>query len=111
MKSHYVVGWVGLRVKRHGKAARKLTSLGWIRMHHADLNNVNGFDWVRPSILKPQFLETDWRELERLGLDAVAVWYTDAQHGADAPITRSQWRERAFIEQEFNEKWPNGIRP
>lgn len=110
MKSKYQLGWIGLRVTRHGRAAATLKRSGWMRSHHADRNNRNAFDWVKPTITHDQFDHTNWNDLASRGLEAVAFWLTDAQWGRNAGLTDRQWQDGRLIELEFNAKWPYGKR-
>jgi hypothetical protein len=108
--SKYTTGWMGLRASKAGRSSKLLKRTGWIKLGHADLNNRNGFDWVRPGRTHEQFLAADWRELAAAGLVGIAVWFSDAQWGLNAGVTDAQWCRRAIIEADFNSKWPTGHR-
>ena len=82
-----------------------------MRQGHADINNRNGFDWVRPARTHEEFDATNWNELAGAGLVAVAFWHTDAQWGATAGLTDAQWQDRRLVDLEFNASWPYGKRP
>jgi hypothetical protein len=104
MKSKYKIGWIGLRVSRLGQSANRLHRDGWVKTGHAALNNRNGFDWIRPVRTREQFQETDWMDFAAHGLEAIAVWFSDAQWGMIAGITDNQWRDRRIIEFNQSEK-------
>lgn len=107
----YKEGWIGIRAKRVGRAARALKRSGWMRTGgHAELNNRDGLDWLRPMKTREDFKSFDWAALANLGLNGVAFWFTDAQWGRSSGITGKQWRERAIVEAKFNAQWPNGRR-
>jgi len=108
--SKYKLGWIGLRVAKHGKAASALKRAGWIRIGHTELNNRNGWDWILPTVSGDRFDTQDWRPLATKGLEAIAIWFTDAQWGANTGITEYQWRDRRIIESDFNQKWATGKR-
>ena len=95
--SKYTMGLIGLRVQVSGRATELLRKDGWVRMHPAEINNRNGFNWVRWLRTKEEFQAMDWKRYQALGLEAVAVWITDAQWAADAAITDTQWRNRKAI--------------
>jgi hypothetical protein len=88
--SPYRLGWIGIRHEKSGRASRLLRAQGWLRLGHADLNNRNAFDWVRPTRTREEFRETDWRQIANLGLVGIAVWISDAQWGRDTGITDMQ---------------------
>jgi len=88
---------IGIRVQTAGRATPLLRKDGWVRTYHAALNNRNGFDWIRWLRTKEEFQAMDWKRYQALGLEAVAVWITDAQWAADAAITDTQWRNRKAI--------------
>lgn len=96
--SKYTMGWVGIRCEKVGKASRYLSSKGWFRQNHAQINNRNGFDWVRPVCEKSFFDKLDTKKLSDLGLTGVAMWLSDAQWGKNSAITDKQWISRKFIE-------------
>lgn len=105
------MGWVGLRVSKLGKSSKILKRQGWFTTGGAaELNNRNGFNWIRPGKTNAQFNEIDWRELANAGLVAVAIWFCDAQWKFNAGITDAQWQNRAIVEADFNSNWPTGRR-
>lgn len=108
--SKFEMGWIGIRISVHGKSSKLLKSYGWIKLGHAELNNRNGFDWVRPGITKEQFDQQDWTKLADTGLEAIAIWFCDAQWKNGSSLTNTQWKNRAIIQSDFNAKWPTGRR-
>ncbi len=110
MKSKYQMGWFGIRASKMGRAARLLKNQGWIRTGPAELNNRNAWNWIRPGQTSEDFNQRDWSDLANAGLEGIAIWFCDAQWGANAGITDVQWINRAIIESDFNSKWPNGRR-
>lgn len=110
IKSKYQMGWIGIRASKVGRSSKLLKKQGWMKLGHADLNNRNGFNWVRPVQEEKDFINKNWSELANVGLEGIAIWFTDAQWGADAAVTDVQWQKRAIIEADFNSKWPTGRR-
>ena len=109
--SAYKLGWIGIRVIRVGKAAKILKNDGWMKMSSgAEVNNRNAFNWMKPVVSREKFETMDWTKLANAGLEALAVWITDAQWGESAAITDHQWADRRVIELDFNAKWPTGRR-
>ena len=109
--SKYKLGWIGIRVRKIGRASSALKKLGYFtRSCHADINNRNGFDFIRPCVTGNQFDAYDWTMLAEAGLEGIAFWITDAQLGAVDGITDKQWLNRRVIEKEFNAKRPTGRR-
>lgn len=108
--SAYHLGWIGIRVSKVGRASKILKREGWIKMHPADLNNRNGFSYVRPCRTEAEYLATDWSGFARAGMEAVAFWITDAQFGHTAAITDHQWKLRSIVDEDFNRKFPTGRR-
>ena len=96
MKSKYQIGHIGLRISRVGNAGRLLAALGW-RQDHAQLNNRDAFGAVIPNKTREDFAAFDWSRLSTLGMEAVAVWISDAQWGANSGMTTAQWRARKEI--------------
>lgn len=109
-QSKYKMGWIGIRASQIGRASKILKNEGWIRIGHAELNNRNAFNWVRPVRTNEQFNTTDWTKLANAGLVGIGVWLCDAQWGKNSGITDVQWQNRAIIEADFNSKWPTGHR-
>lgn len=96
--SKYKLGWIGIRASRLGRSGRLLKKLGFWKENHAQLNNRNGFNWVRPCKSAHDFKAIDWKALAAAGLDGVAMWITDAQWGSNAAVTDRQWQARIPIE-------------
>ena len=97
--SKYKIGWIGLRVVRIGRASKTLQALGWIYAgRHGEINNRNGFNWLRPSQTESDFQTADWKRLASHGLQATAVWFSDAQWGKMSGITEKQWLNRVWID-------------
>ncbi|MGD1088714.1 MAG: hypothetical protein ABR955_08310 [Verrucomicrobiota bacterium] len=110
MKSKYQIGWIGIRSSKIGRSARLLKNQGWMKIGHAEINNRNGFNWIRPVQTVADFNSKDWRQLADAGLVGLAIWFCDAQWGKNAAITDVQWQNRALIESQFNSKFPSGRR-
>ena len=108
--SKYKMGWIGIRVERSGKAARALKAAGFWKMQASDVNNRNGFDWVKPGAMAGALDEMNFSAVSKLGLVGLAVWFCDAQWGQSSAVTDAQWQDRRIIEADFNSKFPKGKR-
>ena len=94
----YNCGWIGLRVAKMGRARKLLKDGGWIKFTSPH-NNQAGWDWATCGVRPENFATFNFEKMAAAGLEATAVWYTDAQHGANGGVpTNRQWANRRRIE-------------
>ena len=90
--------WTGLRAEKCGRSSRLLRKSGFWRQHHAQVNNRNGCDWIKPcgpltlKDAKPLFAR-----LASAGFVGVAFQWLDIQWKHTSGLTELQWKERIRI--------------
>jgi hypothetical protein len=87
--------WIGIRLEKSGRAAKKLKDLGFFRMTPAQVNNRNAWNWARPCAgrgicdFRAQILD-----LVNFYARGFAAEFTDIQWKHNAGLTDLQWRGR-----------------
>lgn len=95
--SKYKLGVGLIRAEKRGNSGKILYKDFWKPQNHAQMNNINGADYIKFCLTRENFEQLDWKTYRQNGLVGIAIWITDIQWQRFLRFTMTQWQNRIII--------------